>query len=511
MFGVNGYVAQPLIDKVVSMNLRGKFNMTGQNRFYKRDIPGYTQAIGNNPYTSHSPTGYVAASAGGRLNYILNEQNSFYLDHEFNYQNLGSLNTSGSQITAIRDYFKYNTVLNHDANYDFGDFNTYFQFADTQQISRSGVPIGGNLWRGYPNRSSMQDNKVAIVNSTWFQDYDFQNAGTLMANAGIYYMYEQFEARPRASTHQNQVAIFGEAEYMPVDLVSTTLGLRVNYYNYVETNKVTPNPRFYLNLNPTDFFTIKAGETSGMSIPQMSRLYEGYVESTSGSSTIHTYGNKDLEAEKSWNYELSVIFDTNPFYITLTGFYTDFRDKVNSVDYLQGNIVPGYGACGASTCSLYQNVDKALSTGIEFTLQMKRIYGIGLDTSYAYTFTKRLSGDDKGAALNNIPRHNLSAKLSYQIGTFETYLRYVGKYDTPTGLAHTANSGVGAYYKDMHIVDLGVNYRFNKTWSAGLVVNNLFNTSFVDYVATENGTRYTNLYQRMIPSRNYWVSLKAEF
>lgn len=505
MYGVNGYVATPLIDQVLSMNLRGKFNTTSKNRFLKQDIPGYTAAIGSNPYTSHSPTGYTTASIGGRLNYVINNENSIYIDSEFNYQNLGTLNTSPSQITAIRDYYKYNTVINHDASYDFGDFNTYVQFADTQQISRSGVNIGESGWRGKPNRGSMQDNKQVVLNSAWFQGYDFASAGSLIANAGLYYMYEQFEGRPRASLHQNQVAIFGEAEYIPMDLISTTLGLRVNYSDLY---KAMPNPRFYLNINPTSFLTIKTGIASGMSIPNMSYLYEGYTESTNGT---HNYGNKDLEAEKSWNYELSFMFDANPVFITLTGFYTDFRDKIDTVRYTQNTQMPVYGTCGASTCNLYLNVDKAVSTGLEFTLQTKRIYGVGFDVSYAYTYTKQLSGSNKGAPLNTVPRHNTSAKISYQVGTFETYLRYVGKYDIPTGLAHTANSGVGAWFKDLHLFDLGANYKFDKTWSLGVVINNLFNTNFVDYVATSNGNKYTNLYQRMIPGRNYWINLKAEF
>lgn len=505
MYGVNGYVATPLIDQVLSMNLRGKFNTTSKNRFLKQDIPGYTAAIESNPYTSHSPTGYTTASIGGRLNYVINNENSIYIDSEFNYQNLGTLNTSPQQITAIRDYYKYNTVINHDASYDFGDFNTYVQFADTQQISRSGVNIGESGWRGKPNRGSMQDNKQVVLNSAWFQGYDFASAGSLIANAGLYYMYEQFEGRPRASLHQNQVAIFGEAEYIPMDLISTTLGLRVNYSDLY---KAMPNPRFYLNINPTSFLTIKTGIASGMSIPNMSYLYEGYTESTNGT---HNYGNKDLEAEKSWNYELSFMFDANPVFITLTGFYTDFRDKIDTVSYTQNTQMPVYGACGASTCNLYLNVDKAVSTGLEFTLQTKRIYGVGFGASYAYTYTKQLSGSKKGAPLNTVPRHNTSAKISYQVGTFETYLRYVGKYDIPTGLAHTANSGVGAWFKDLHLFDLGANYKFDKTWSLGVVINNLFNTNFVDYVATNNGSNYTNLYQRMIPSRNYWINLKAEF
>lgn len=505
MYGFNGYVATPIIDEVLSMNLRGKFNTTGKNRFYKKDIPGYTGNSNNNPYTSHSPTGYTTASIGGRLNYVINSENSIYIDSEFNYQNLGSLNTSGKQITAIRDYYKYNTVLNHDASYSFGDFNTYLQFADTQQISRSGVPTGASGWKGTPDRSKLQDNKVIILNSSWYQNYDFSTAGILIANAGLYYMYEQFEARPKASEHQNQVALFGEAEYIPMDLISTTLGLRLNYS---DLSKAMPNPRFYINLNPTNFLTIKTGIASGMSIPRLSYLYDGY---TIEDSNKHVYGNSNLVAEKSWNYELSFIFDVNPALITLTGFYTDFRDKINTTEYTQNSNVPGYGSCGGTTCSLYENVGKALSSGLEFTLQIKRIYGVGFDASYAYTFTKQLSGKDKGAPLSSVPRHNTSAKISYQVAGFETYLRYTGKYKTPTSLAHTANAGVGTWYKDVHLFDLGASYKFNNTWNLGLVINNLFDTNFVDYVATKGGSEYTNLYQRMIPGRNYWINLRAEF
>ncbi len=505
MYGFNGYVATPIIDNILSINLRGRYNQTGANRFYKSDIPGYTGDISKNPYTSHSPTGYIIASVGGRLNYEINNENNIYIDSEFNYQNLGSLNTSGNEITAIRDYYKYNTVINHDASYKFGDFNTYIQFANTQQISRTNVHIGSSGLVGMLNRGTMQDNKMLIANSSWNKSYQFNKAGMLISNAGIYYMYEQFEARPNSNNHQNQVALFGEAEYIPIELISTTFGLRLNYSDLY---KAMPNPRFYINLHPINNFTIKAGIASGMSIPQLSYLYDGY---TINNSNEYTYGNKNLQAEKSWNYELSFIFDTNPILITLTGFYTDFKDKIDTITYTNNSQIPGIGICSGSNCYIYKNVDKALSTGAEFAMQVKKIYGIGLDLSYAYTLTKQLSGINKGYPLNTIPKHNASIKISYQISNFDTYIRYVGKYKTPTGIAHNANSGIGDWYKDVHLFDLGFNYKISNTWNLGIVINNLFNTNYAEYVTKNNGSEYTNLYQRMIPSRNYWINLRAEF
>ncbi len=72
---------------------------------------------------------------------------------------------------------------------------------------------------------------------------------------------------------------------------------------------------------------------------------------------------------------------------------------------------------------------------------------------------------------------------------------------------------MGDYFKDMHVVDLGANYKFSNGITIGAVINNLLDENFVDYV-TYQGTRglsYTNQYQRMIPGRNIWLNVRANF
>ncbi|RAX54919.1 hypothetical protein CCY99_01895 [Helicobacter sp. 16-1353] len=531
MYGFNGFVSSPLVQNSLFLNVRGRYNATGANKFLKSSIPGYTGDTTTNPYTSHSPTGYRIASVGGRLTWDVDSANSLYVDSEFNYQNLGSLNTSSRQITAIRDYYKYNTVLNHDGDYSWGILNTYIQYADTKQIPQIIANVGDT--KGPHNRGTLQDYQNAVLNSTWRDSYGV-GEGAIMVYAGLNYSYEQLELRSTDFVrHQNQVAIFGEAEYLPFELLSATLGLRINYSDLYNA---MPNPRFYLNINPSDWLTIKMGVQSGMKVPAIAYLYDGYTESTSNSSNIYTYGNSNLQAEKTWNYEASLIFDTDFANISLTGFYTDFRDAIDGVSYTTGANMPRYGVCSAGECVLYQNVDKAFSSGAEVSFKTTRFYGVGFDATYAYTYTRQMSGVDKGLPLNLVPRHNGSAKISYQIDAFDMYLRWIGKFTTPTSNAHTANAGIGAYYKNVHLLDLGLSYRFagdsdsgvglsgdsadsaldstrqnNVAWTLSFVVNNLLDTNFVDYVATNGGANYTNLYQRMIPSRNFWVNLKADF
>ncbi|UEA66019.1 TonB-dependent receptor [Campylobacter fetus subsp. testudinum] len=61
------------------------------------------------------------------------------------------------------------------------------------------------------------------------------------------------------------------------------------------------------------------------------------------------------------------------------------------------------------------------------------------------------------------------------------------------------------------MVDLGTNYKFKNGITVGAVVNNLLDKDFVDYVAYNNGKSYTNNYQRMIPGRNFWLTVRADF
>ena len=499
-YGINLYLASPIIKDKLFFDMRGAYQYNGANYFYSP-----IAKPGSNPYTTHSPGKWHSYNSGARLSYVINDGNTIYFDAEHYHITNTTLNTSSKSTSATNDFNKTNLVINHDGKYYWGKTQSYIQYTLTDRIPQ--LTSGYGNVTGPLNYSSLIRNQDIVLNSTINSDFDLGKAGEISLTTGIYYLYENLVIKSQDFDRgMHQFAIFGEGQYFINDYISTTLGLR---YNYANLYAARPNPRFYININPTKWFTIKAGIASGMRIPALTQSYNGlYNIDNSG---YYYYGTKDLQAEKSWNYELSFILDTNPLLITLTGFYTDFRDKIDTITYNGSSQIPGIGNCSGSKCYIYKNVDKALSTGAEFALQMKRIYGIGFDLSYAYTFTKQLSGDNKGSPLNTVPRHNTSAKLSYQIAGFDTYLRYVGKYKTPTGLAHTANTGVGDWYKDVHLFDLGFNYKFDNTWNLGFVINNLFNTNFVDYVTTNNGNNYTNLYQRMIPSRNYWINLRAEF
>ncbi|TQR59067.1 TonB-dependent receptor domain-containing protein [Campylobacter troglodytis] len=509
--GVDGNIFLPLGESF-SLNLRGKYQYGSRNAFWKKDVPGYTGTT-TNPYTSHSPTGYINSGFGGRLNWTMDEQNSFYFDGEFGFQRLGSLNTSGRQITAIRDYFKTNFILNHDGKYDFGHLNSFVQYATTQRLSHTDVEIGADS--GKRNWEALRYNPILTYQSTLNTSFDFGDAGALILNLGPYFMTERMIFRDSAFDNRSwQVAIFGEGEYIIGDIASVTAGIRANQLKIFGTYLT---PRGYINIFPTEWLSFKFGVAGGLKAPELSYYYDGlYFEST----TVKSYGNKDLKPETNLNYEASTMITSPLVNLTLTGYYTNFKDAITSRSYQPNTAMPNGITCEGQgiTCGIPENVDKAVLYGAEVLFGTGRDFkemtgGFGIDTSFAYTKTKRKSGEFNGKPLNNIAKFNASAKLSFEKGSWGSYLRYIGKLRTPTFGVHSANVGPGKHYKDVHTVDLGLSYKTKENLSLSFVVNNLLNFNTIDYFTYQSGNSqsYSNSYQRMIPGRNYWLNLRADF
>lgn len=528
VYGTNAYMNIPLLKDKLSLNLRGSARYNDANEFLK---PSWVSPSNNgNPYAAHSSTGSRNFSGGFRLNYTPTSSDYIYLDSEVYNGRLGTLNTSSSSITSIQELFKVNSVLSHDGNYEWGKLSSYVQHSYNLIAPHANVDIGADKgdYIKYANKRTSQN---AIFQSTYTNDFDLNNYGAIIFNGGVYYQFENLIgtiSSKHRNMHQNQAAIFAEGEYLISESISTTLGLR---YNYSDRFATVPNPRFYVNYNPTDWLTFKAGVANGMLIPTLLQTTDGVIttstSSGSSTSTTESYGNPNLKPEQSWNYELSAIVDTDPAMFILTGYYTDFNNQIETLQGITGNTqIPGTNQIcpGSSTCSTYRNVEKSLVSGAELSAKIKPIGGFSLDAGYGYTYTKALSGSGKGEPINSIPRHSFTITPKYQYGNFDMYVRWSGKYKTPTPYAGSnartnVREIVGQYYKDYQLVDVAASYKIGKHYALTLAVNNLFDVYFMDYASyTTSGkkgqsttTNAQNKYQRILPSRNYWISFRADF
>ncbi len=525
-YGANAAIFTPINEQFL-LNLRGKYNIGGKNQFFQRDIAGFTPSS-QNPYTSHSPSGYQNHSIGGRLSYTADDKNSFYIDADYAFQRLGSLNTSAAQVTSIRDYHRYGLVLNHDGNYDIGDFNSYLQYSLTRRYKHADVGIGAKS--GRVATESKRDTSAFIYATTFNKNIDLADFGALIINTGPYFMLEKLNGKryldaqigrtdPAIDKSQWQMAYFIEGEYLINELVSTTAGVR---YNALETYGGFINPRFFVNLYPASWLTIKAGIASGLQVPELATKYSGLYMEYPGQ--YDAYGNSSLEPEKTLNYELSAIAQSVIGDFTLTGFYTQFKDAISTAKYAQGANLPyGYGVCGNAECRIFANVDDAISRGVEFAFNSASIWGgnradngLFFDFSYAFTDTEQKSGADKGKPLNDVPKHNLASRLTYKAAKWELWGRHIAKLNTPSSNNFFAGGvdAIGEYYKDIHTVDIGASYKMRNGIVLALAINNLLDQDTVDYAVYENTNgrlSYVNRYQRMVPGRNLWLNIRADF
>lgn len=221
---------------------------------------------------------------------------------------------------------------------------------------------------------------------------------------------------------------------------------------------------------------------------------------------------------------------TSPFAnLSITGYFTDYRDAIDQRSFNPGDSMPGGYTCqssGSVWCYIYDNVNKAQLWGAEVALNSKALMtsilpagsGIFIDLSYAYTDTEQKSGDEKGKPLNDIPLHTLYGKLSYKTARSATYISYKGRFNKTTSSLQGTSGRVTYYtipdfYTNIHLVDIGTSYRFKNDVSLGFVINNVldkdFTRDFYKYSSSPTGIR--SAYGTMLPGRNFWLTLSADF
>lgn len=466
--GVSGSVATPLIQDMLSLSINGKY--------FNNLVNNIKTPAG--AWATHSPGAYSIKGIGQRLTFTPNKQNNFYLDAEFYDQLVEVLSTSSSAVRSLNKYTRTNAVLNHDGKYSFGQTNTYFQYNTSQR--HTGATRQSDKY--------VLDSKVNVP-------FDLNDAGFLTLNAGFNYTYNYFKdySATKGIYKQNQAALYGEVDYAINEIVSLIGGARYNYSDLFDHNI---SPRIYAIFNPIADFTIKAGVAAGYFTPSIQYLFPGqYVESTQSASL----GNPSLNPETSWNYEISGILDLPYSQITLTGFFTQFIDRVSTLSLDNGDIGFGGIACTyLQGCTQRYNISSAIQYGGELGLKTKDFFGFIFDAGYTLTLSRiKYTGE----SLSSVPRQTFNAKISYKYDNFSAYLAYKAKIKTKADLLRARVD----YYRDFHLLDLGLGYKLTKNLHLNFVINNLTNKNFLDFSAG-NRTQF-QYYQ---PGRNYWISLRMD-
>ena len=572
--GFNFYTAGPL-------NKAKNWGLTLRGRQYKRDyvpqtnllvIPnnnGGNSAAGRNTIVGLAP--FHSYNVGARINWNSlsatasgKPKNSVYADVDYSQQNydnsqglLGNYNTTNANQTtqqrrasngygADMDFYRLNALLVHKGYYVdnkdsiFASLSTDSSLQynltlnpdrfvptstfpnNTSSALRSGNGVTAGDSRELTSQDFITDHKTRML-------FNFGSWGGLNLSVGGRYWYNTFRdklfqaAGGKATQEQHIGALFAEGELMLFDRVFLTLGGRGNFNSVFGANF---SPRAYIAYNAINkWLTLKGGVSTGYKTPALSQLVNG-VANLSGQGTTHTYGNPSLTPETSVNYELSLLSDNDYFSASVTGFYTDFTNRISTTTSVSQNETINGFTCGGTSCSSYTNVGEAISYGAEVALGIKPIDvgygGISLNSAYTHTqtkITKHQTSTQVGTRLTNIPLHNFNVSLNYDSKYFGAYVREevkVGIYRGNPNTPNTAAAALGEYYKPIYLTHLGVYGKPTENLRITFAVYNLLNRNFVDYQSYMGGNAgmtltWANHYNYIREGRRYYISLQYDF
>lgn len=289
-------------------------------------------------------------------------------------------------------------------------------------------------------------------------------------------------------------AFFIEDEWWLLDNFALTGAVR---YEHDEKYGGEVTPRLYAVWNIDDAWTLKGGISTGYRAPNLRQTVAEWGQITGGGNSYSViFGNPDLNAEKSINYEIGLDFTPHDkLNINTTVFYTRFKNKIQEIILCDGN------CSGYDIISTNMNVDKADLMGVELSAQLLPIENVKLSANYTYTKTEQKSGKYKGKPLNRMPKHvfnlhadwqaseqvNIWAQMNYRGNEVESSDRRVSK-------------PLGYKFPSYTVFDVGTSYKFNDQATVFAGIYNIANKKV-----------RKSSYDKHLDGRRYWVGISVDF
>ncbi|MCR6577338.1 TonB-dependent ferric enterobactin receptor CfrA [Campylobacter insulaenigrae] len=513
-YGTSIYSSGPLMDDRLGLTLRFREFYRSLSEVKSKDKNGNLVPAS----MSQNPTKANNFNLGTRLNFLVDDYNTLIFDIDFSknhYDNrkgqMGTITKPGNGggltggYTKTMEVDKLVTYLSHEGVYE--------NFSTTSTIQYNRVSNDGREVVGQATQPHLGENRDIIAEDVIFDTKAVIPLGqSHILSVGGEYRLEKMQDKIANPTNFDQylLAIFAEDEYSIRDDLRFTFGARYNHHEIFGNNI---SPRAYLVYNPTEKLTLKGGVSTGFRTPYANRLIAG-AYNYGGQGKIPLYGNPDLKEETSLNYELAAIYNTDLFYVSATGFLTNFKDKISSRSFKKNNSIPGIGNCDAQAgCSQSINHGKVEYKGIEFGAGVSPIENLNLDLAYTYLDSEIKDGDKKviGKPEENSLKHNIMLKAGYNI--FNKFYPWVkGEWQIDRYMGNTDINR--EYYKDIFLASMGVRYDINKQWNINAAIYNLFDKSFTNaYETYQSGTNtnYVNTYNRIEEGRRLYISINGTF
>ena len=242
-------------------------------------------------------------------------------------------------------------------------------------------------------------NSTTIFGADWRQDHLTATSGNINEKAYTLAAYAQHEMKFLKD-------------------FTATLGLRLTHH---ETFNNHLTPKVALMYAPGEF-RFRATYSAGFRAPGLDELYYHYYSVNRGKPQI-SFGNRDLNPEKSHYFSLNAEYRTQMLAVSLTGFINRINDMVvkENIEVNDASLVmlkqefpemTDEEASKLVSYALYQNSDKGDIKGVQLNVSANIFPGFNLSTNYAYTYARTKSGSE-WTPLERSIRHTATIAANY--------------------------------------------------------------------------------------------------
>ena len=373
----------------------------------------------------------------------------------------------GGCTDSIGEYTNSHVALTHSGRFDWGTSETFVQ----------------------RERSENQSRDIEITNTTAKTSVVIP-LGMHMLTVGASWEEESLEdgttnqISDRTAVENSQWALFMEDEWMLTDAWALTGGLRLddddNYGSHL-------SPRLYSVWNMTPEWTLKGGVSTGYRSPNLREITPDWGQVSRGGNV---YGNPDLEPETSLNKEIALLYGNDAgLNGSLTLFHNDFEDKITRIACPTDICNAGPNQFGSDP-TYRVNIDDAVTQGVEASLGTPLTDTLALTASYTFTDSEQKSGEYAGEPLTQLPRHQVSATLDWDVNarlSQWTKVSYRGEESQPT----TGPSQSSIVAPSYTFVDAGIGYQLNDSTTVNAGIYNLFDEriTYDEYGYVDDGRR----------------------
>jgi outer membrane receptor for ferrienterochelin and colicins len=475
---INFYTGGALVPGLLGAKFHGSYAITDESEW-----------IGGEDGAASTPDSR-RRKGGAEIWLTPNEQNRFALSYdasrldETHNDGKSFAFTNGNTKSTV-EYEKDVFALTHEGNYGDLVVNSYIQHDISERV-----------------QDDTKKEEATTVDSK--ASYFF---GDHVITFGGQYKYEELVNETNGVLDLTGVdtmdrwmaAAYSEIDWGVTEDFRLTTGLR---YNEDEMFGGHLSPRIYGVYHFTPNLTFKGGVSTGYKQPSLPDVTEGFGSKTGkGSSVI--FGNEDLKPETTTSYELGLVYDNRELGLNTSAmlFHTKYEDKI--MEYREcsspngNNSKPATWKCYDPNGNLWNfwgykvNVDEAEIQGVELTLDYDLLPSVHLSSSYTYTESEQLTGDNKGEPLNKQPKHMVNALLDWTVTPkLNAWLQGNYRSETSDYLSRTsmkpATPGYGFF-------DVGVVYALDKNIDLKAGLYNIANkeVSNGDYEVVLDGRRVT--------------------